>query len=168
MTRTVHTMRIAVLLLLSACSVRESYVVATETMQQIASRTPEEREHLAVPAQRAKDGRSADVRASTFVAESAKSRGDGTVVVLSKLRTKRLVLANALVWTATPFSIAGTLMIILGRGAARWSGIAIAGAAEPALDVGTAFWVRGALAHPQELPRGLADVTYLPTPGQPR
>jgi hypothetical protein len=160
------TMRVALLaLLLSACSVRESYVVAPETMQEIASRTPDEREHLAVAARRTKDGRPADVRASTLVLETAQARSDG-VVVLSKLRTKRLVQANILVWTATPFSIAGTLMIILGHGAVRWSGIAMAGAAEPVLDVGTAFWVRGALAHPEELPRGLADVTYLPQPGR--
>ncbi len=83
------------------------------------------------------------------------------------MHSRRLVLANALVWTGTPVSIAGVLMIILGRNVVRWTGVALAGAAEPVLDVGTAFWVRGAMAHPQELPRGLADVTYLPAPGQP-
>jgi len=161
-------MRLAlVAFLLSACAVKEKYLVAPESLAAIASLPPSSREHVTVPARRAKDGHLADVRASSLSPTEVQPQADGSLAVISRQRTKRLVMANAFVWAATPISIAGTLMIILGRGAVRWSGVAMAGVAEPFLDVGTAFWVRGAMAHPQELPRGLPDITYLPDPKQP-
>lgn len=165
----IEPMRLActVVIALSACSVKEKYLVAPESIAAIAALPPSSREHVTVPARRAKDGHEADVRASSLALTEVQPQPDGSLAVISRQRTKRLVMANAFVWAATPLSIAGTLMIILGHGAVRWSGVAMAGVAEPFLDVGTAFWVRGAMAHPQELPRGLPDVTYLPALARP-
>ena len=152
---------------LCACSVGDRYVVQPEMLESIRALSPAEREHTAAPAHRAHQGEAAEVRASAFVLAEAAPRADGTVVIPTRLPSRRLVLANALVWAGTPPSIAGLLMIILGRGAVRWSGIALAAAAEPVMISGTVLWVKAANAHPQELPRGLADVTYLPDPTQP-
>ena len=152
---------------LCACSVGERYVVAPETLASIQALSMEQREHTAAPAQRAKDRRFATVRASTFALAEAKPDIDGQVLMQTRMPSHRLKLANALVWAGTPPSIAGLLMIIIGRGAVRWSGLALAAAAEPVMITGTVLWVKAANAHPQELPRGLSDVTYLPDPTRP-
>jgi TetR/AcrR family transcriptional repressor of nem operon len=43
--------------------------------------------------------------------------------------------------------------------------VALAGAAEPIMIAGTVVWVSGAKAHPQEVPAGRGDLSYLPEPG---
>lgn len=152
---------------LCACSVGDRYVVAPETLASIHALSIQQRENTAAPAQRAKDRRAADVRASTFALAEAQPDAEGQVVMQTRMPSRRLTLANVLVWTGTPPSIAGLLMVIVGRGAVRWSGLALAAAAEPVMIAGTVLWVKAANAHPQELPRGLADVTYLPDPARP-
>lgn len=152
---------------LCGCSVGDRYIVAPETLASIRALSTAQREHTAAPAQRAKNGLGAEVRVSTFALAEARPRPDGQTEVPTRMPSRRLKLANALVWAGTPASIAGLLMVIIGRGAVRWSGLALAAAAEPVMITGTVLWVKGANAHPQELPRGLADVTYLPDPTKP-
>lgn len=152
---------------LCACSVGDRYVVQPDTLAALRALSLAQREHTAAPVRRVRDGDAADVRASAFALAESSPRSDGSIEVPTRMPSHRLVVANALVWTGTPPSIAGLLMIIFGRGAVRWSGIALAAAAEPVMISGTVLWVKEANAHPQELPRGLADVTYLPDPTQP-
>ena len=152
---------------LCACSVGDRYVIAPETLASMQSLPVARQGRIIAPAQRAKDGRPANVRVSAFVLSAASPRYDGQIQIPTRMTSHRLKIANALVWTGTPPSIAGLLMIILGRGAVRWSGVALAAAAEPVMITGTVLWVKAANAHPQELPRGLGDFTYLPDPTRP-
>jgi hypothetical protein len=155
-------------LLLSACTVGDRYVLAPETWSAVTALPKPERWHTAAPARRQMGDVIANVRVSELSEREAIVRPDGEVAVPSRSYSRKILIGSTLVWIGTPLSIAGLLMTILGHGHTidvRWAGIPIAAGAEPIMISGTVLWVQGARAHPQELPRGLADISYLPTPG---
>jgi hypothetical protein len=156
---------LALLVLLPACTVGDRYLIAPATLAAVQARPPEARAQLAVPAVRQKGAEAVEVRADAFSLPEAIARPDGQVAIPTRLPSRRLVLGSALVWIGTPLSIAGLCMVIWGQGAVRWSGIALSAAAEPIMIAGTVIWVKAAQARPQEVPRGRADLEYLPAPG---
>jgi hypothetical protein len=161
-------MRLCAVLLLSACTVGDRYVLAPQTWSAVTRLPRVERWHVAAPARRQVDAQPVNVRASELSEREAVVRSDGQVAVPSRSHSRRIVVGSTLVWIGTPLSIAGLLMTILGHGShidVRWAGIPLAASAEPIMIAGTVLWVQGARAHPQELPRGLADIWYLPEPG---
>ena len=149
----------------SGCTVGDRYLVAPQTWSAVTAMPQPERWHVAAPATRAHGGQAVEVRASELSVKEAVVREGGVVAVPSRTHSRRIVVGSTLVWIGTPLSIAGLCMVIFGRNAVRWAGIPIAAVAEPLMISGTVLWVQGARAHPQELPRGLADMTYLPEPG---
>ncbi len=151
----------------AGCTVGDRYLVAGDHFTAVQIMTPTERERHAVVAHRAKNGQEAYVRANSFSLGEAVPRSDGRVAVPTRLPSRRIKVGNALVWVGTPLSIAGLLMVILGHDAVRWSGIALAAVAEPVMIAGTVLWVQGSNAHPQEVARGISELTYLPELGQP-
>jgi hypothetical protein len=161
-----------IVLMSSGCSVGDRYLVAPATLAAIEATPAEQRAGTAAPAVRQKGGWNVAVRSDTFSLREAAPRPGGQVAIPTRMHSRRLVLANALVWTGTPISIAGLCMIIFGRDAVRWSGIALSAAAEPVMIAGTVIWVRTSLTHPQEVEKGRADMSYLPdplaAPGAPR
>jgi len=164
-------MRITILALAftvtTACSVGDRYVIASDTLAAIQTLTPEARKKTVAPAIRQKGGWNVDVRTDAFSLHEAATRSDGQVAIPTRMFSKKIQLGNVLVWIGTPLSIAGLCMVIFGHDAVRWSGIALAGAAEPVMIAGTVLWVKGSNAHPQEVGRGVPELNYLPTPGSP-
>jgi hypothetical protein len=159
--------RVFTCLLLAGCTVGDRYLIPSDSLAAVQALTPEVRAHTAIAALRQKGGYEVDVRADAFSLREAVSRADGQVAIPTRLPSRRIVLGSTLVWIGTPLSIAGLGMVIWGRDAVRWSGVAMSIAAEPIMIAGTVLWVTGANAHPQEVPKGRADLRYLPAPGVP-
>lgn len=151
----------------TACSVGDRYLIAPETLAAIQALTPEARKQTVAPAIRQKGGWNVTVRTDAFSVPEATTRPDGQIAIPTRMRSKKIQLGNVLVWIGTPLSIAGLCMVIFGHDAVRWSGIALAGAAEPVMIAGTVVWVQGSNAHPQEVGKGVPELNYLPTPGLP-
>ena len=160
-------MIVFVALLAVGCSVGDRYLIASDHFTALQIMTPTERDRHAVPAHRIKNGQVAFVRANSFSLQEGQPRTEGQVAIPTRLPSRRIKVGNALVWVGTPLSIAALLMVILGHDAVRWSGIALAATAEPVMIAGTVLWVQGANAHPQEVARGVSELTYLPEPGKP-
>lgn len=155
-------------LLLAGCTVGDRYLVAPGSVTALEARPPADRDRVAVPATRLKGGEHVAVRGDAFSLREAVTRSDGTVAIPTRMPSRRIVVGSTLVWIGAPLSIAGLCMVIWGRDAVRWSGVALSSAAEPLMIAGTVLWVQGAKARPQEIPRGRPDLEYLPEPGVPR
>lgn len=151
----------------AGCTVGDRYLISSDSFTAVRIMRPDERVRHAVPARRIAGDRAVYVRAHAFSLEEGVERPDDQVTIPTRLPSRRVQAGNALVWIGTPLSIAGLCMVIWGRDAVRYSGIALAAAAEPMMIAGTVLWIQGARAHPQEVPRGVAELSYLPEPGQP-
>jgi hypothetical protein len=158
---------VASLACMTACTVGDRYLIAPQTLAQLGTMSPEQKAKTVLPAVRQKGGDAAFVKADAFSLREAVTRPDGQVAIPTRTHSRRIVLGSTLVWIGTPLSIAGLCMVIWGHDAVRWSGIALAGAAEPIMIAGTVVWVKAANGHPQEVPKGVADLAYLPSPGAP-
>src|SRR5689334_21621318 len=97
--------------LAAGCSVGDRYLVAQATLSAVEATPVEQRPSIAVPAVRIKGGWNVAVRADAFSLGEAATRPDVQVAIPTRMHSRRLVLANALVWTGTPISIAGLCMI---------------------------------------------------------
>ena len=161
------TALLSLVVTLTACSVGDRYVIAPETLAAVQALSPEQRAKTAVPAHRIKNDQAADVRASALSLGEAVTRPDGRVAIPTHMPSRRIVLGSTLVWIGTPLSVAGLAMVIFTHGTPRYAGIALAGVAEPVMIAGTVLWVQGTKAHPQEVDKNVADLTYLPEPGAP-
>jgi hypothetical protein len=71
--------------------------------------------------------------------------------IVSRTHSDTVTQGSALTWVGTPISVAGTLMIILGSGAIKGAGYAMAVSAEPLMITGTVLWIIGLMKHPQEV-----------------
>lgn len=137
-------MRWIALLLAAGCSVSHPYLVDANDLAQL-------REGQVLCGTRQKDGQRACVRADTVRKETAQPQPSGKVRVISKTHSDTATMGSALTWLGTPISVAGTLMIILGSGAVKGAGYAMALSAEPVMITGTVLWCLGLLKHPQEV-----------------
>jgi hypothetical protein len=155
----------ALLSLVAGCTVGDRYLISTEHFTAVKIMTSAERQRHVVPAHRDKNGQPAWVRAHSFSLTEAEAHGE-EVSLPTRLPSRRIVVGSTLVWIGTPLSIAGLCMVIWGRDALRWSGVALSAVGEPVMIAGTVLWIQGARAHPQEVPPGIADLNYLPEPGR--
>lgn len=139
----------ALALSLSACTVRDPYLVAPADLEQASRLSPEARQGALVPAQREEDGKHVRVRADAidFGSEQA---ADGARRVFTQRKSSMVASAAVLVVFGTVLSIAGTILLITQKGDAQTAGLVMAVAAEPPMGIGSFLWPFGLQGHPAE------------------
>jgi len=150
-------MRISLVLLLSACTAGETYLVKPDVAQSLRQMSTEERATLAVPAERGKLETPVTVRGETLQLDRATPLADGRLRMKAKRYSPMVAAGSALTWIGTGIAYVG-----VGMFAARFqqrdeiftAGWATRVAIEPVLLIGTALWVLGAKARPQEAVAG--------------
>jgi len=161
---------LAIVLAVSACTTRATYLVAPDDLRRAAEPPPDERRRLAVPARRTDDLAPAYVRAASLplVPPAEPPHPDGSVIVESAETNRMIVAGNWLTWVGTAISLVGTGFFVAGidRDTQQERDFFLAGgltalSAEALMWTGTGLWIAGTKRRPQELPPGKPDVRYL-------
>lgn len=158
---------------ISACVVHGDYRVGWVDVAAVATRSPEERAHAAVAAERTGDHRPVFVRADLLrdVQPVSENSADGARA-RAAAPAPEVTAGAVLTCVGSVLSVTGTLGYLLLRDgphddAALGFGITTL-IAEPLMIVGTVLWIHGLVRPPQEVPRGRPGMLYIDETGRLR